>query len=104
MSAPGEQAVDCFRGGGGVPGGEDLAQFTCGLAEAVQIGRGDLDGLRLSVRSQHLDHRRAFGGAAGREPVTRRGQQHAEDIGRPLRDVVHAAPERCPLTGHGSIV
>jgi hypothetical protein len=104
MSAPGEQAVDRLRGHGGVPGGKDLAHVACGPAEALQAGQGDLDGLRLSVPEQHLDHRRAFVGTAGRQPVTRPGQQYGEDVGRPLRGVVHAAAARRRLTGHGSIV
>ena len=32
------------------------------------------------------------------------GQQDGEEVGRPLRGVVHAAPEHRLLTGHESIV
>ena len=36
--APGEQAVDPLRGGGGVPGREDLAQVEGGLAQFGEVG------------------------------------------------------------------
>jgi len=69
---------------------------------------------RLSSPAAVIEVLRAHGepepieiSAAGREPVvpgSGPGQQDGEEIGRPLRGVVHAAPEQCRLTGHGSIV
>jgi hypothetical protein len=53
------------------------------------------------VRPQHLDHRGTLVSAAGREPVACPGQQDGEQVGRPLRGVVHAAAEQPGLTGHG---
>jgi hypothetical protein len=100
MSTPGEQDVDPLRSHGDVSCGEDLAQLKGGLAEVVQPGRGDLDGLRFAVRPQHLDDRGALVGAAGRWPAARPGQQDGEDVGRSLCGIVHAAPEQRRLTGH----
>ena len=71
-----------------------------GAAKPGQPGRGELDRLRLAVRPQHLDHRGTLVSTAGREPVACPRQQDGQEVGCPLRGVVHAAAEQRRLTGH----
>ena len=98
VSARPEQGVDPVRGGGDVPGREDLLQIERGLAEPGQVRVGDLDrlGLPRAPAAPRSARRVRSDGAAGSSRVTRPGQQDSEDVGGALRGVMHAGAEQRP--------